>query len=125
MKTSRSFYQPPARSLLPGLLPILMFAWLAAGLAAKAVPVAGSFVEGLQGFIPVDTRVDSSFGTPTAGTTYVLGRDDNQNAILRKYDASGAELTFNTGSGTNLMATNQVVIGGITPAGLAVVSGST
>lgn len=70
--------------------------------------------------IPVDTRVDSSIGTPTAGITYVLGRDftNSANAILRKYDPSGAELTFANGS-------TAATISGINPAGMALVSGST
>ena len=118
MNISRNFYQSPARPALPGLLPILVCALCAAVLPAKALPVAGSFVEGLQGFIPVDTRVDSSFGTPTAGITYVLGYGTNVNsAILRKYDRSGAELTFGTNVATALVELN---LSGITPKGLAV-----
>ena len=76
MKTCCNFYQPPAKTSLPGVLPVLILALLAVAMPLLAVPVAGSFVEGLQGFIPVDTRVDSSIGTPTSGTTYLLGRDD-------------------------------------------------
>ena len=122
MKNRRHFSPSSARALLPGLLlPILVGALFAAVLPARAdVPLAGSFVEGLQGMIPVDTRVDSSIGTSTAGITYVLGRDytNSSSAILRKYDPSGAALAFANGS-------NSMVIPGISPAGMAVVSGTT
>ena len=123
MKTSRNFHQPPAKTFLSGVLPVLILALLAIVTPALAVPVAGSFVEGLQGFIPVDTRVDSSIATPTSGTTYLLGRDDANHAYLRKYGPSGAELTFDPVNGG--AAPIQVTLNGITPTALAVVSGST
>ncbi|MEY4916701.1 MAG: hypothetical protein RL616_614, partial [Verrucomicrobiota bacterium] len=94
-------------------------ALLAVAPRAGAVPLAGAFVEPLQQFITVDTRVDASVGTPTAGITYVLGRDDSNNALLRKYDASGAELTF--GSGGNLVVT----LAGVPATAMVVVSGTT
>ncbi|MFM2296063.1 MAG: hypothetical protein RLZZ350_2476, partial [Verrucomicrobiota bacterium] len=98
-------------------------AWLAVGvgmllaLAGRAAADAGAFVEPLQ-FITVDTRVDNSSGTPTSGITYVLGRDESNNAILRKYDSSGAELTFTNGI-------VQLVVSNITPAALTVEAGTT
>jgi hypothetical protein len=49
---------------------------------------ANSFVVGFQGVDVVDTAVDS------AGVTYVLGKDANNHAVLRKYDASGAVLLW-------------------------------
>lgn len=119
MKTSRNFCRLLGRFFPAGFLPGLILALFAAvGAPAQTVPLAGAFVEPLPQFIAVDTRVDASIGTPTSGTTYVLGRDDSNNAILRKYDASGAELAFDNG-------TNQVYISGITPTALAVVSGTT
>ena len=100
---------------------ILLGGLLGSAGRAGAVPLAGAFVEELQGFISVDTRVDTSVNKPTSGTTYVLGRDDSSNAILRKYDASGAELLFTVGG----VATNQVYFSGIKPTALAVVPGTT
>ncbi|MCX6896822.1 MAG: PA14 domain-containing protein [Verrucomicrobia bacterium] len=118
MKTHSTFCRRTAAGFRRiGLLTLLGAAFASVG-RVSALPVAGAFVEPLPGFITVDTRVDSSVGTPTAGTTYVLGRNDSSTAILRKYDASGAELLWDSG-------TNQVYLTGITPKAMAIGGGST
>ena len=101
------------------ILIVLLLALFTGVGRVAAVGAAGAFVEPLA-FTVVDTRVDSSLGTPSSGYTYVLGRDDaSGSAILRKYDASGGELTFANGGAV------QVTIPGILPTALAVESGTT
>ena len=77
----------------------------------------GSFVQGLQFPVPqshtVDIQVDNAVGnTNWFGTAYILGRDDLSHAYLARFDQSGAQ-----SGGT-------VTIPNITPAGMAVVSGT-
>ena len=75
MKTHSTFCRRTAAGFRRiGLLTLLGAVFTSVG-RLSAVPVAGAFVEPLPGFITVDTRVDSSVGTPTSGTTYVLGRN--------------------------------------------------
>src|SRR4051812_36275809 len=106
MKINSLFSRPFGKVLRPAFLLVFLAGMFAGAERVQATPVAGSFVEELQGFISVDTRVDTSVNKLTSGTTYVLGRDDSNNAILRKYDASGAELSFTSGN----TATNVVYI---------------
>ena len=110
MKTSRNFPRPSSRCWLPALMLILF--GFTAGVKATSV-----FVNPLQ-FQTIDTRVDNSVATDTSGYTYILGSDGLGDAILTKYDSSGAQLTFDNGS-------SQAVIPGITPAALAVEPGTT
>src|SRR5262247_3028081 len=49
---------------------------------------AGAFVEGFQDFVTVASGVD-----PTDGTTYIVGRNSANQAVLRKYDSSGGRLS--------------------------------
>lgn len=114
MNTSRNFHRRSGIRFSPG--PGLALIITVLGLANR-LEATNVYVKPLQ-FLTVDTRVDESIATATSGRTYVLGSDGAGNAILRKYDSSGAELTFDSG-------TNQVVIVGITPAALAVEPGTT
>ena len=75
---------------------------------------AGAFVEPLQ-FTTVDTVVD-----PTDGSTYVLGRNDSNQAILKKYDSSGTQIYFD-GVTNNI----DLTITGITPNAMTVAVGTT
>jgi hypothetical protein len=75
---------------------------------------AGSFVEGLPGFISVASGVD-----PTDGTTYLVGRNDLNQAILKKYDSSGTQIVWD---GTNVA---DLVVGNISPTSVAIGVGTT
>jgi hypothetical protein len=86
----------------------------AAGVAkAQTNSSAGAFVEPLQ-FTTVDTVVD-----PTDGASYVLGRNDSNQAILKKYDSSGAQVFFDNASSID------VTIDGITPNAITMAVGTT
>jgi hypothetical protein len=75
---------------------------------------AGSFVEALPGFVSVASAVNSA-----DGVTYLVGKNDSSQAILKKYDSSGAQLFW---EGTNVA---NLVIAGITPSSIAVAAGTT
>lgn len=115
MKTCSNFSTRFGNFLRHGILLGLFAAGLP--LAATAQSAAGAFVEELQ-FVTVDTRADNSVGTLLSGTTYVLGWDESSSSYLRKFDASGAALTFLNGS-------KQVTNSSIAAAAMAVVPGAT
>ena len=102
----------------PVILTACWLAWLAPAARAQSVPVAGAFVEPLPQFITVDTRVDGSVGTPSSGTTYILGKNEFNQGLLMKYDAAGAQLVWNSG-------TSQLLLSGISPTALAIGPGGT
>ena len=75
---------------------------------------AGSFVEALPGFVSVASGVN-----PADGVTYLVGKNDSSQAILKKYDSSGAQIFW---EGTNV---SDLYISGITPSSLAIGVGTT
>ncbi len=75
---------------------------------------AGAFVEGFQDFVTVASGVD-----PTDGTTYIVGRNNASQAVLRKYDSSGGRLIWEGAS------SETVTIPQINPSAMAVTAGST
>ncbi|MGZ4961100.1 MAG: PA14 domain-containing protein, partial [Limisphaerales bacterium] len=108
-------------SIVPSRAAWKQFAfWLAAcalmcatSVRAQTNSSAGAFVEPLQ-FTTVDTVVD-----PTDGSSYVLGRNDLSQAILKKYDSSGTQIFFDG-------ATSQdITISGITPNAITIGVGTT
>ncbi len=113
MKTSVKFFSRAARFCRRACLPLMVLA----AMRSHAALADGSFVQGLLsatvvGTHTVDMRVDNSVSTAWSGMTYVLGRDDANNAYLSLFDQSGAQ------SGSRM------TIAGITPSGLAVLQGT-
>ncbi|MDB6112526.1 MAG: C-type lectin domain protein, partial [Pedosphaera sp.] len=114
MKNRFTHCHPQRNRFLLALL--LAFLSCLPAATSRAQGSAGSFVEPVQHFISVGLAADT---TALGGNTYVLGSDGGTTAILRKYDKSGAQLTW--GTTTNL----DLSISSLVPTALCVGLGGT
>src|SRR5438046_3062400 len=101
------------RARLAAALLLALLFHQAPALKADFTVQAGAFVEGFQDFVTVASGVD-----PTDGTTYIVGRNSANQAVLRKYDSSGGRL-FWDGDGEVVTVTQ------INPKAMSVAVGTT